>query len=186
LGTGSCGGIHIRSHGWFSIKARPPVRLNLCAADTIRFSVNDFESIGDRLLVIFDGHCGLCNHAVRWFLVRDKSDHLRFVASESPIAASLLARNGIRISGSTTNPDTILVVRHAGRSTECVLTRSNGVLAMLSELPRPWSAFAKFLGWIPRPVRDFGYVVIARIRYGVWGRFENCPLPAPSERTRFL
>lgn len=162
------------------------MQLNLWAADTIRFSVNDLESIGDRLLVIFDGHCGLCNHVVRWFLVRDTSDRLRFVPSESPIVASLLARNGIRISGSATGPDTILVVRHAGRSAECVLTRSNGVLAMLSELPGPWPAFAKFLSWIPGPLRDFGYAVIARIRYKVWGRFESCPLPAPSERTRFL
>jgi predicted DCC family thiol-disulfide oxidoreductase YuxK len=56
--------------------------------------VNSFEELGGRLLVIFDGQCGFCNRSVRWFLRRDRRDRLRFVASDSPKVAELLARHG--------------------------------------------------------------------------------------------
>jgi len=145
---------------------------------------------GGRLLVIFDGHCGLCNRAVRWFLTRDQQDRLRFVPSESEKVAGLLARHGFgardAVSGHGTIPRTILVVRDPGASTECVLNRSDAVVALLGELPRPWPAVGVALGVIPRPLRDLGYRIVARWRYHIWGRLETCPLPTAEERSRFL
>jgi predicted DCC family thiol-disulfide oxidoreductase YuxK len=67
-----------------------------------------------------------------------------------------------------------------------VLVRSNAVLALLGELPQPWPSVAAALGWIPRPLRDLGYRLIACWRYRIWGRLESCPLPTPEERVRFL
>jgi predicted DCC family thiol-disulfide oxidoreductase YuxK len=149
-------------------------------------SVSGLDEIGDRLLVVFDGHCGLCNRAVRWFLRRDRQDRLRFAASDSAKVAELLARHGIGTADSGSEPGTILVVQDAEGLTEKLLIRSDALVAMLSELPRPWPAVAVGLGWIPRPVRDLGYRLIACWRYRIWGRLENCPLPAAGERTRFL
>ncbi|MGA3262681.1 MAG: DCC1-like thiol-disulfide oxidoreductase family protein [Terracidiphilus sp.] len=141
---------------------------------------------GDRLLVVFDGHCVLCNRTVRWFLRRDQRDRLRFVASESAKLAELLARHGIGKEESGSQPDSILVVQDAELPAEKLLVRSDAMVAMLSELPRPWPAVAVVLRWIPRPARDLGYRLIARWRYRIWGRLENCPLPAAGERERFL
>ena len=75
---------------------------------------------------------------------------------------------------------------NAGGLAERVLARSEAVLALIAELPRPWPVVARVLGWIPRPVRDLGYRLIARWRYRIWGRLENCPLPTAGERNRFL
>lgn len=148
------------------------------------------DGIGDRVLVVFDGYCGLCNRSVRWFLRRDRRDRLRFVAFESPLVAGLLARHGISAagpgSGLGSGPSSILVVRDPDGAKEQLLDRSTGVLAMLAELPRPWPAVGAALGWIPRPLRDLGYRLIARWRYRVWGRYESCPLPTAEERGRFL
>jgi len=148
--------------------------------------VSNFEDLGGRLLVIFDGRCGLCNRAVRWFLVRDRRDRLRFAASESPRVAGLLERHGICFEGSGAGPGTILVMRDAGGEAECVLVRSDAVMALLAELPQPWPLVAVLLGWIPRPSRDLGYRLIARWRYRIWGRLESCPIPTVEERGRFL
>jgi len=148
--------------------------------------VSDFNDIGGRVLVIFDGHCGLCNGSVRWFLVRDRKDRLRFVLSESPKVAEILRRHGVNMSTEPAGPDTILVVRDPGGPTERLLERSDGVMAMLEELPRPWPAVAAVLRWIPRGLRDFVYRLIARWRYRIWGRLESCPLPTAEERRRFL
>jgi predicted DCC family thiol-disulfide oxidoreductase YuxK len=148
--------------------------------------VKSMTELGDRLVVVFDGHCGLCNRAVRWLLRHDRRDRLRFVASESAAAAGLLARHGISASGLKPGPETILVVREFAQGGERVLARSEAVLALLREMPRPWPAVATALGWIPRPVRGLGYRLIARWRYRVWGRVESCPLPTANERQRFL
>ncbi len=150
------------------------------------------EGIGDRLLVIFDGHCGLCNRSIRWFLVRDCRDRLRFVASESPSVAALLARHGLVVQAASAapaaaaGPGSILVVRDAGRTTECMFDRSDAVLALLAQLPSPWPAAAALLRWVPRPLRNLGYRLVARWRYRLWGRLESCPIPTAQERERFL
>jgi predicted DCC family thiol-disulfide oxidoreductase YuxK len=136
--------------------------------------------------VIFDGHCGLCNGRCEWLLRRDLRDRLRFAAAQSPQVAGLLARHGIGSPDPESGPATILVVRDSGGPAEQMLARSEAALAVLRELPRPWPAVAAALGWIPRPVLDLGYRLIARWRYRIWGRLENCPLPTAESRTRFL
>jgi predicted DCC family thiol-disulfide oxidoreductase YuxK len=142
-------------------------------------------NIDGRLLVVFDGHCGLCNRSVRWLLARDRQDKLRFVASESAKVADLLARSGCEGAGFSSGPGSILVVRDLGGPTERILARSEAVLALLRELPRPWPAVAAGLGWIPRPLRDLAYRLVARWRYNIWGRLESCPLPSAKDRERF-
>jgi predicted DCC family thiol-disulfide oxidoreductase YuxK len=139
-----------------------------------------------QLLVIFDGHCGLCNSLVRWLLRRDSQNRLRFAASESEKVVELLARHGFAVLDPPAGPGTILVVRDTDCPQERVLVRSDAVVALLNELPRPWPVVATILKLIPRPLRDFGYRLIARWRYRIWGRLESCPLPTTEERERFL
>jgi len=153
--------------------------------------MRELSQIGDRLLVIFDGHCGFCNRSVRWFLRRDRRDRLRFVPSESPKLDPLLARhqiseaeNGLR--SPTLSPSTILVVSNLDTPVEQVLVRSDAAIAMLRQLPAPWPAVAAVMSWIPGPLRDLGYRLVARFRYRIWGRLESCPIPTAQERSRFL
>lgn len=144
------------------------------------------DQIGDRLLVLFDGQCSLCNRTVRWLLKRDRRDRLRFASSDSPGAMGLVERHGIGATGSVPGSETILVVRDLGRTSERVLVRSQAVLALLGELPRPWQVVAAVLNWIPRVVLDLVYRLVARWRYRIGGRLESCPMPTVGERERFL
>jgi predicted DCC family thiol-disulfide oxidoreductase YuxK len=76
-------------------------------------------------------------------------------------------------------------VRDAGTARESVLSRSSAVLFALSELGFPWRALS-FLAIVPRAVRDVLYDGIARSRYRIFGRYEQCAMaPAGFER-RFL
>jgi predicted DCC family thiol-disulfide oxidoreductase YuxK len=142
--------------------------------------------IGGRLLVMFDGHCGLCNGLVRWLLRQDRGDRLRFESLESAKVAELVARHVQDSVVPASGPRTFLVVQNAGGPAERVLERSDAVLAVLRELPRPWPGLGMALKWIPRPVRDLGYRLVARLRYRIWGRLESCPIPTAEERARFL
>ncbi len=151
--------------------------------------------LGSRLLVVYDGCCGLCNHTVQWLLARDHHDRLRFAPSSSPAVAALLARHGFppavapddpTAASSPSGPGTILVFHAATTPAEQLFTRSTAVAAALAALPRPWPFVAGALCLIPRPLRDSGYRLIARWRYHIWGRLSTCPLPAPDKRSHFL
>jgi predicted DCC family thiol-disulfide oxidoreductase YuxK len=148
--------------------------------------VTELQNIGDRLLVIFDGHCGLCNHSIRWFLRHDHHDRLRFTPSDSPNVAALLSRHNLDSTTATPTPNTILVAESLGTPTERLLTRSDAVLAILRQLPQPWPVFATICRIVPRPLRDLVYRLIARYRYRIWGRLDTCPIPTAQERSRFL
>lgn len=148
--------------------------------------MSDLDEHGGRLLVIYDGLCGLCNRSVRWFLARDLSDRLRFVASDSPKVASLLARHGFDTGPAQDGPGSIVVVRNAGLPVEQLVVRSDAILALLGELPAPWPGFAACLRLVPRPLRDLVYRLVARWRYQIWGRLKSCPIPTAQERSRFL
>jgi len=160
--------------------------LNRAALRRIPLIVSNLTELEDRVVCLFDGHCGLCNRAVRWLIRRDRQDRLRFAASESAVGAELMARHGISFPESKFGPTTILVVQDFGGLGERVLERSEAVLMLLAELPQPWPTVAGVLGWIPRPVRDAGYRLVARWRYRIWGRLESCPAPKVNERLRFL
>lgn len=149
-------------------------------------SVNDLQEIGDRLLVIFDGRCGFCNGAVRWFLRRDRRDRLRFVASDSPAMAGLLARHRIDGAATPDGPGSLLIARAVGTAHEEILNRSTAALAMLAELRGGWPAIAAVLGIIPLPLRDAVYELVARNRYRLRGRLKACPTPTAAEREHFL
>jgi len=148
--------------------------------------VSGSRQLDGRLLVLFDGHCALCNGTVRWFLRRDRQDRLRFAAFEAVNFTALLARHQVAKENARAGPNTILVVRNFGAPAEEVLIRSDAALAMLRELPGPWPLIAAVLRLIPRPLRDLGYRLVARWRYRVWGRLASCPLPTAEERQRFL
>jgi len=148
--------------------------------------VTQILELGDRLLVIFDGNCGLCNRSVRWFLKRDRLDRLRFVASDAPPVGRLLARHGLDATAAAGNSGSILVGVDLDGPAARLLFRSDAVLALLRQLPSPWPGVAAALAIIPRLLRDLAYRLIARWRYRIWGRLENCPIPTAEERSRFL
>jgi predicted DCC family thiol-disulfide oxidoreductase YuxK len=148
--------------------------------------MENFDDLGTRLLVVFDGRCGFCNRSVRWLLRRDRNDRMRFVAFESQRITDLLARHDRADQSTLPNPDTLLVVAHAGTPSERVLVRSAALLELLRALPAPWPGLAAILRLIPSLLRDLGYRLVARARFFIAGRLASCPIPTTAERSRFL
>jgi predicted DCC family thiol-disulfide oxidoreductase YuxK len=123
--------------------------------------MKEMDGIGNRLLVVYDGHCCLCNGWVRWLLRHDRRDRLRFVASVSPAVAQLIERHPdlLEPGGAL---DTVLVFRNPLQINEQLWLRFAGELVSLRELPPPWPAVALVLGWIPDLLSDPAYKLIAR------------------------
>lgn len=84
--------------------------------------------------------------------------------------------------------DSLVLVEHDPRTgEERVSTRSTGVLRVLQLMGGPWRVLGTVYRYlVPRPVRDWGYDTVARVRYRIFGRYETCPLPSVEQRRRFL
>jgi predicted DCC family thiol-disulfide oxidoreductase YuxK len=65
------------------------------------------------------------------------------------------------------------------------LARSKAALFVAGQLGWPWKA-AVIARVLPGAVLDCAYDVIARNRYRVFGRFEQCLAPRPEFRGRFI
>ena len=131
-------------------------------------------------IVLYDGHCGLCDRSVQWLLDRDPAGALSFAPLEGPTAAAIRARHP-EIPAAI---DSVLFVERAG-GTERVLWRSRAVLTALRHVHSRWR-FLTILRFVPAVLLDVGYRFVAAIRLKVWGRLDACRVPRPEERARFL
>jgi predicted DCC family thiol-disulfide oxidoreductase YuxK len=68
---------------------------------------------------------------------------------------------------------------------EQLLMRSDAMFYILGQLPQ-FRWIARIGHFIPRPIRDAVYRLIASTRYRVWGKRDSCRLPTPEEKQRFL
>ena len=140
-----------------------------------------------RPIILYDGVCGLCNRLNQFVLRRDREDIFRFASLQSPLAARILARHGA-------NPqdlDTVYVVLNHDLTIEAqpderLLPRSDAVIFVLKHLGGIWRVFGLFFQLLPRFLPDWGYRVVARNRYRVFGRFEACMLPSAQDRSKFI
>ena len=134
------------------------------------------EPADDAPLILFDGVCNLCNGAVQFVLRRDPRGRFRFAALQSAAARAALAHAGAPAS----LPDSIVLV-HRGR----LRTKSAAALGIARGLRWPWPLLTVF--WlVPYPLRDLVYDWIARNRYRWFGQREQCWVPTPELRARFL
>jgi predicted DCC family thiol-disulfide oxidoreductase YuxK len=118
---------------------------------------------------------------VRFVLERDRRPVFRFASLQSETGRGLVERFGH-------NPNELnsfFVVANYRRDGERMLGKSLAVLFVARELGWPWKAAGAF-GLLPLPLRDRTYDLIARSRYRVFGRFEQCQIPPPEFRRRFI
>lgn len=126
------------------------------------------------MIVFFDGVCLLCNGFVDFVLSRDVERKFQFPPLQGTRASELLAPE-LRSDLQT------VVLWSQGQ----VLTRSDAVLTVLTQLGGVWS-LAKIFWVVPRPLRDLFYRLVASNRYSWFGRRETCRLPTKEERERIL
>ncbi len=127
----------------------------------------------DKAIVFFDGVCNLCNGFVQFIIKRDPHDHFRFAALSSEQGQSVLKRYPIK-------EDSIVLMEKG-----IVYTRSDAVLRILRRLSGGYSLL--YYGvFLPRPVRDFLYRMIANNRYRLSGKKDECWVPRPELTRKFL
>lgn len=129
----------------------------------------------DKLLVLFDGHCNLCNGAVQFVIKRDSRDAFRFAALSWQVGEALAAKF-------PELKDVDSIVLYDGNE---IRTRSSAALKIASKLGGLWPLTGVF--WVvPKFIRDAVYNWVARNRYSWFGQKESCMMPTPETKRKFL
>ena len=128
-----------------------------------------------RHLVFYDGSCGLCDHAVYFILKRDTAHDFIFSPLNGETAERFLKGvprddSVILIENYATNPQMYLYGQAAFR-----------ILWLLGGGYR----LAGWVGFLPPFLYNWAYRLVARNRHRFF-RKNDCPLPGPHDKERFL
>jgi predicted DCC family thiol-disulfide oxidoreductase YuxK len=116
-----------------------------------------------------------CSRWIRFVAARDVDRRFRFTAIQSGYGARLAQAFGI----DPDDPDTNAVI-HGG----VAYFKSDGALMVLSNLPG-WR-WVRVMRWLPKPLRDWVYNLVARNRYRIFGKYEACFVPDADWRVRVI
>lgn len=134
------------------------------------------EEYSNKGIVLFDGVCNLCDSSVQFIIKHDKKDFFRFAALQSETGKVLLNKAGL--------PDSYLqtfVYFEKGK----FYSQSTAALKISKHLNGAWKGFY-FLIIIPAPIRNIFYRLVANNRYKVFGKKDECMIPTPELKQKFI
>jgi len=130
----------------------------------------------ERLILFYDGVCPFCIGWVRFLLDRDGHDRLRFAALQSDWTRRFFQERGLP------HPGTGSIRVWDGQH---LYDRSEAAGMIARSLPGIWK-LAAGLQRLPKSWRDGLYDWIAGRRYQWFGRRDQCWVPGPEVREKFL
>ena len=126
-------------------------------------------------VILYDGVCIFCSRWIRFVATRDVERRFRFTPIQSDYGTRLAKAFGI----DPKDPDTNAVV-HGG----VAWLKSDGALKVLGALPG-WGWTGVFFV-VPKPLRDVVYGLVARNRYRIFGKYDECFVPDADMRARVI
>jgi predicted DCC family thiol-disulfide oxidoreductase YuxK len=128
-------------------------------------------------LLLYDGTCGFCAASVQFVLRHEREHLLQFASLQSDVGEAVRAKHP-----ALAGVDSMVWVEPGGGR---VLTRSAAALRVARYIGGPWRLLA-LAAVVPRPIRDGLYDFIARHRHRLVRGAEQCYVPPPAARARFL
>lgn len=128
-------------------------------------------------LILFDGVCNLCDASVQYVIKHDKNDVFRYTALQSEVGQFIIKKFNV----DTSKTDSILL--YSPENT--IFFKSTAALKIASKLGFPRNLMAIFL-IVPTFIRNFVYDFIAKNRYKWYGKKEECMIPTPELKSKFL
>jgi predicted DCC family thiol-disulfide oxidoreductase YuxK len=132
-------------------------------------------------LVLYDGVCGLCSSLLQFLLTHDRRGVFAFASLQSAIGRAVVDGLG----GDPTELTSFYVLANYRTRHSLIFARSQAALFVAGQLGWPWKA-AVIARILPTALLDRAYNAIARNRYRVFGRFDQCLAPRPEFRGRFI
>ena len=127
-------------------------------------------------VLLFDGVCNLCSGVVQFVLKHESEPGILFGTLQSEAARRYIEKLHIE-------PGDMSSVIFIDNNT--VYLKSEAAFKIAGYLKTPWS-WVRLFGLLPRSASDFFYDLIAKSRYRIFGKSENCFVPSAKFESRFL
>lgn len=131
----------------------------------------------DKMIILFDGVCNLCNSTVQYVIKHDIKDQFRFVALQSELGQEIIKHIGMDIK----NIDSIVLYQPG----VAYYYKSEAALEIARNLGG-FFHFGSILRIIPTGIRNQLYDYVAKNRYKWYGKKDSCLIPTPSLKAKFL
>ncbi|MDE2422171.1 MAG: thiol-disulfide oxidoreductase DCC family protein [Gammaproteobacteria bacterium] len=127
-------------------------------------------------VLLFDGVCKLCNGWSRFVIRYDKQQRFQLATVQSDAGQQILLHLGLP----TDHYDTMVYLEHGQ-----AYLKSTAFLKAIVHFPFPFRLLGVFI-LLPLGFRDKMYDLIARNRYRIFGRYDQCIVPKACDLRRFL
>ena len=127
-------------------------------------------------IILFDGVCNFCSSAVNFVIKRDKKSILKFATLQSNVSHQLLATRQLPAN----DLKSFVFIEN-----NKIYTRSTAALKVCRYLNGLWPMMYGFI-IVPKFIRDGIYNWISKKRYQWFGKKEECMIPTPGVKDRFL
>ena len=127
-------------------------------------------------VILFDGVCNFCNSTVNFVIERDKKSIIKFAALQSDAGQQLLKQFNL-----PTSQFNSFIYIEDGK----IFTQSTAALRVCKNLSALWPLMYGFI-IVPKFIRDAIYKWMAKNRYKWFGKKDQCMIPSPEVRSRFL
>ena len=131
----------------------------------------------NKKIILFDGVCNLCNNAVNIIIDHDKNDVFRYASLQSQLGQQLTLERGI----DTSKIDSIILIDPGN----AYYIKSTAALQIAKHLSGGYRLLSNFL-FLPESFRNLVYDFIAKHRYKWFGKKDNCRIPTPELKNKFL
>lgn len=135
------------------------------------------DEIKEHPIIFFDGVCNLCNSSVNFVLDRDPKGIFKLASLQSDAAKRILKNYPV----DTDKLESIVLLENNE-----IYDRSDAIIRIAKKLPGFWKTLY-YIGIIfPGFFRNWIYEGVARKRYDWFGKRDECRMPTPDIKERFL
>lgn len=134
------------------------------------------NNFNDKLIILFDGVCNLCNSSINFIIKHNHKKQFLFASLQSDVAKEIL----LQFSQKKIALDSIVFIEN-----NIIYDKSTAILRISRYLNGGYKLLYGII-IIPKFIRDGLYNQIAKNRYNWFGKKKNCMIPAPEVKSRFL
>lgn len=127
-------------------------------------------------VLLFDGVCNLCNSSVQFIIKNDKKGKFKFASLQSDYGQKAIKDYNL----GDENLKTVILIAD-GKAYK----KSTAALEVAKRMDGLWPLL--YIFWIvPYPLRDLIYNWVANNRYKWFGKKDQCMIPSPALKDRFI
>ncbi|WP_159799009.1 thiol-disulfide oxidoreductase DCC family protein [Flavobacterium sp. MK4S-17] len=131
----------------------------------------------NKKIILFDGVCNLCDATVQFIIKKDKNDVFRFVQLQSELGKEIISYIGV----DTSKTDSIILYEPG----KAYYYKAEAAINIAKELGGVYTAMAIF-SLLPKKITNSVYDYVAKNRYKWYGKKNECMIPTPEMKAKFL